>query len=223
MKNIKIYAALAATLALGASANAAVLVPTSVVNSPGSQAETGDAGSSLASLIDGSGLTGGVTDTGGATHSTTLADFWVTTDPGAGGGDYFVDKTAAPLSLDFTLAAASNVGRIIIWGYDPGFGADAIENTATAATISFSTDGTNFGSATNVTFSASGGPQTADFSTFTGATQVRVEFTDNGFDGVGLGGDRVGLGEVRFSTVPEPSSMALLGLGGIALLRRRRK
>jgi hypothetical protein len=33
--------------------------------------------------------------------------------------------------------------------------------------------------------------------------------------------DYVGLGEIRFTTVPEPSSTALLGLGGLALLLRR--
>jgi hypothetical protein len=32
----------------------------------------------------------------------------------------------------------------------------------------------------------------------------------------------VGLGEVRFYAVPEPASLALLGLGGLALFRRRR-
>ena len=41
-----------------------------------------------------------------------------------------------------------------------------------------------------------------------------------------FGGDRYGLGEVRFAdvtVVPEPSSAALLGLAGLALILRRRK
>jgi len=46
----------------------------------------------------------------------------------------------------------------------------------------------------------------------------KVEVTDN------QGGiDRVALGEVKFIAVPEPSSAALIGLGGIVLILRRRK
>ncbi|MBI9016768.1 MAG: PEP-CTERM sorting domain-containing protein [Phycisphaerae bacterium] len=40
-----------------------------------------------------------------------------------------------------------------------------------------------------------------------------------------VGGDRYGLGEVRFATetVPEPATMIMLGLGGMSLLRRRKR
>jgi hypothetical protein len=34
--------------------------------------------------------------------------------------------------------------------------------------------------------------------------------------------DRVGLGEIRFTNIPEPSSLALLGFGSLLFLRRRR-
>jgi hypothetical protein len=34
--------------------------------------------------------------------------------------------------------------------------------------------------------------------------------------------NRVGLGEIRFTNIPEPSSLGLLGLGSLLLLRRRR-
>jgi len=34
--------------------------------------------------------------------------------------------------------------------------------------------------------------------------------------------NRVGIGEIRFTNIPEPSSLALLGLGSLLLLRRRR-
>ena len=42
---------------------------------------------------------------------------------------------------------------------------------------------------------------------------------DQGNDTAGF----VGIRELGFNTVPEPSSTALLGLGGLALILRRRK
>ena len=53
------------------------------------------------------------------------------------------------------------------------------------------------------------------------ASHVRI-FIHNAY-GTGTGNDVVlGLNEVRFYDVPEPGSLALLGIGGIAMLRRRR-
>ena len=55
-----------------------------------------------------------------------------------------------------------------------------------------------------------------------------MTITDNYFtapgDGSGgtlAGGDRVGLGEVAFEIVPEPSSLSLLLIGILGLRRRR--
>ena len=50
-----------------------------------------------------------------------------------------------------------------------------------------------------------------------------VELTPlNNFFGISPpGGDRVGLGEVAFAMVPEPSALALMLIGGLVLLRRR--
>ena len=64
---------------------------------------------------------------------------------------------------------------------------------------------------------------------FVDASSVRSEtFVSNptGINYVGLGRDNcanVTFSNFNLSVVPEPSSAALLGLGGLALLRRRRK
>lgn len=60
---------------------------------------------------------------------------------------------------------------------------------------------------TFITISATGGD---------GITEFRYDWIQEGFDGANL----VGL---AFSTVPEPSSLALLGLGGLCMFKRRRR
>lgn len=47
-----------------------------------------------------------------------------------------------------------------------------------------------------------------------------VKFTD--INGPG-DGSLIGFSEIRFTALPEPSSTALLGLGGAALMLRRRR
>ena len=71
--------------------------------------------------------------------------------------------------------------------------------------------------------------QSSAFSQAVSARYVEMTALDNFFvapgDGSGgetPGGDRVGLGEVAFA-VPEPSSLSLLAIGLLAVLRRRRR
>lgn len=51
---------------------------------------------------------------------------------------------------------------------------------------------------------------------------MRLTVVNNHFGGTAADGDRLGLGEVKFVAVPEPSKAILVGLGGLAFLRRRR-
>ena len=55
-----------------------------------------------------------------------------------------------------------------------------------------------------------------------------IEFTANASTMYGLweklpSGNHSGIGAVQLESIPEPSSTALLGLGGLALILRRRK
>ncbi len=140
---------------------------------------------------------------------------WVTTDflP-----DYFGGGGGPIPVLTFDLGASYDLTDFVYWGYaSSGSG-----NEASAFTLTFSTDGVTYGGAVDFDQNGSavgtGNPATLSLgSTFT-AQYVKVEITDN------QGGiDRVALGEVKFIAVPEPSSAALLGLGGLALILRRRK
>ena len=47
-----------------------------------------------------------------------------------------------------------------------------------------------------------------------------LSFEGNGGDG--LSAQRIGIDNVTVSTIPEPATMALLGLGGLLSLKRRR-
>jgi hypothetical protein len=211
-------AALALTVGLGVAANAAIIVPITAT-STGTSTQNGDAGTALVNLVNGSGLSGTPIDdqgnAGGITHGTDLSQLWVT----ANNGSDFFEPAPGTVQIDFDLGGSYDLTDSYIWGY----GYFGTSNSASAITVSYSTDGTTFSNAEDITL-PSGTVTEAQSSTLNalaGATHVRFLLTDN------LGsGDRVGLGEVRFggtAAVPEPSSAALLGLGGIALILRRRK
>ena len=117
--------------------------------------------------------------------------------------------------------------EISTWGY-----ADTNTNGAKDITLRFATDaeGTGgFGTSItyNPTFEAgfNYGPRDSNpFSQAVTARYVEMTIPDNwqGFQGGTPGGDRVGLGEVAFEQIPEPSS-ALLGLLGLSFLMRRKR
>lgn len=52
----------------------------------------------------------------------------------------------------------------------------------------------------------------------TAPVEIRIYFSDTSVSGAGIHG----VSNIKIEGVPEPSSLALLGLGGICLLRRRR-
>ncbi|SHI81999.1 PEP-CTERM protein-sorting domain-containing protein [Rubritalea squalenifaciens DSM 18772] len=209
-----------ATLTLASLSHGAVLItPISVV----SDTDATDTYKATVGLIDNAGLSGSAdfANYTTITHSNTSNDSlgWVTADPAPGGGDYFADGPGNPV-LTFDLGGEYTLTDFVYWGYSNG----GTGNEAKDFTIEFSVGGGAYGNAVNfsqTTALGAGTPETVNFSAIN-ADSVRITITDNYF-GVGSGGDRVGLGEVKFVSVPEPSSTALLGLAGISLLARRRR
>jgi len=128
---------------------------------------------------------------------------WVTA---ANGANYF---TAGPNPvLTCTLPQQSLVSELVIWGY----GGNA--NEAKSFEVAFSTDGINFAYSdfvTQPTLLGAGAARLVFLGGLREATHVRLRITANHFFTGPAGGDRVGLGEIRFAG--QPSQVIVSNLG----------
>ena len=120
--------------------------------------------------------------------------------------------------ITFDLGDAYDLGSVLFWNYDEDGGT---QRGISSVTASFSSDGASFTGDTTLNFAISSGLPIAGEMVSMLADDVRyVRFTDFADHG---DGNLTGFLEVRFATVPEPSSTALLGLSGIALMLRRKR
>lgn len=185
-------------------------------------------------IINGNGLSGtpDINNWSTITHAAVSFDApgnaWTTIDPG-GPNSYFFESGGVPQVFEMTLtpdAANPFINSVIFWGYHFGV---TNGNTLSEINLEFSSDGGNsfFDSRNGVSI-----PLTAEqavrtmFAPVIGNTNfIRMTVTDNHFasNPEGGGGDRVGIAELRFTAVPEPSSaLVLCALGLMTTLRRRR-
>lgn len=212
-----------AALTVG-SANAAVLItPTGLTNTSG-VSEFFPA----INIINNTGLSGAadINNYNTITHGAAgTGSAWTTIDPAPAAGDYYAQGgTAAIFTL--TLDQLYAVTDFVFWGYH--FNAPN-GNEGREFTLNFSTDGgATFPTSTSVsnplsTFAVSGAATLSLGGTFN-ANALQLEITDNHFGGTSPGGDRIGLGEIKFigDAVPEPSTALLGSLAMLGLLRRRR-
>lgn len=208
-----------------ASLQAAVLVtPTGLTNTSGvSEFFT------AINIVNDTGLSGAA-DIGNYTTITHGAagggNAWTTADPNGGGSDYFDAGSPGTLPV-FTLSLGQSypLTDLVFWGYHFG---SANGNEGREFLLEFSTDGGgSFPTSTTVsnplsTYAVANAATLSLSGTFDADT-VRLSIPDNHFGGTAPGGDRVGLGEVKFvSSIPEPSTALLGSLAGLLLLRRRR-
>jgi hypothetical protein len=198
-------------------------------------------------LTNNSGLTPAVNDgddlttAAGATHAFggTFANSWVTN---ANAPDYFGVNPPAPTFV-WDLGSDVNVDNIVLWQYENNGG--NFENTGNHARtidLRFNTEADGSasfsGPATTVSMIALVGQELPNFAQIFGlgsptARYVEMKVLDNHFgdpDSLGVnpsvGGDRVGIGELRFdvSPVPEPGTLGMLCgaiLAGLGVFRRR--
>ncbi len=127
---------------------------------------------------------------------------WATNSPGGTGSDYFGSGGPNPV-LTFGLPALYQVTDLVVWGF---YYTSSNNNEAQEFTVEFSVDnGLTWNSPTRVRHA-----QTSALSEKISlggrfqANAVRLTITDNHYIFRGIGGDRVGLGEVKFIAEPPP-------------------
>jgi hypothetical protein len=153
---------------------------------------------------------------------------WVTAAPGGYPSDYIEVAGMPVLSLD--LGQDTELREVSIWGYSDTNANGASEVSLLFATDAEGPDGVGSSIAYNPTFfpAVDAIPrQSFLFSEAVDARYVQLTVVDTYYvapgDGTGgppglAGGDRAGLGEIAFANVPEPSTIALVGLALACLI-----
>lgn len=209
------FAAVAMTGAAQAAATAGIITPTGV---------TGDSNLSgsyhVNFTIDGSGLS----DSGNS--GDILNETHINGDAGGSLTWLSASGNRPTITIDFDLGGTFDVDSVHLWNWT--YNSATNTRGVTTMDISFSSNGTDFANTLQdvaftpyPTASTSATSETQTFAAVNGVTHIRLTDINNALD---PGDAYVGFSEIRFGeAVPEPSTSALLGLGGLALILRRRK
>lgn len=225
LRNVVLGAAVAATFGMVGATQAALIEVTPVaVADVSSEFDTPQG---AIHTIDGSGMSGaGPFAT--QTHSNGFPD--------GGGSEFFWhtsgSESPADVFITYDLGQEYDLDSALIWNFNAVFtGGSETGRGYNQYDILVAGDGatpTNLGDFTEIVTDgnlAQGGGTTTE-----PAQSVNLAGLANGVRYVRIGADSnfgtagpyTGLSEVRFLAIPEPASIALLGLGGLLMLRRRK-
>ena len=214
-QQMKTILPLAVIAGFAVTANAAVIQPFSVNNVNGGNLSNRD----IDKTIDGSGLLGAgdiLTQTVEIAGAAPNNFYWLSSS-GVADGD-----PAVELTFDLGVGASYDIDSVHLWNYSATNG---VLRWIKTVDVSFSSDNVTFGNTiddltfADVPTNTQVGVDTVAFSTVSNVRYIKFSNITNGGDASFLA-----FSEIRFgSVVPEPSTTALLGLGGLALILRRRK
>ncbi|MEM6507472.1 MAG: PEP-CTERM sorting domain-containing protein [Planctomycetota bacterium] len=174
--------------------------------------------------LDGVGYEVGVQNT----HSSGLEGVhWLST--GTGFGINGITPQPLPTFIVYDLEGNYDLDSFTVWNYNEAFSQSRGANAVTVS-VADSVGGTFTPLAGITNFAIAPGNDTTlygetfDLTSLAAADDVRlvrIDITSN----YGAGESVTGLSEIRFggTLIPEPSSLALLGLGGLFMCQRRRR
>ena len=196
-----LFAALLLTVVDSPGAEQFLITPTSITSS----SEVTDL-FSADNLINDSGLNPIPTLTSyqSAEHgSASPSRAWATAAPGGSGSDYFAGRRPDP-SLTFTLPDLYQVTHLVLWGF---YYTSPNNSEAKSFTLQFSSNGgRTWTGETDVTHRKTAQQsETIQLEQSFQANAIRLTITDNYYARRGVGGERVGLGEVKFIGQPPAS------------------
>ncbi|GAA5494779.1 hypothetical protein Rhal01_00943 [Rubritalea halochordaticola] len=174
--------------------------------------DDGHAGNTVNGAYDSGDLNNDIFFASGAPTSPTINTVVAWNPVSTGDGDLI------PSEITFDLGTQAEITSVTVFSYIyTSFALGAPDDF----TLSFSSDNVSYtpASSVNTNFTYTTGEQSVTENISQTARYVRLSF-----DGDTVGGDKYSLTEIQIegTAIPEPSSLALLGLGSLALLRRRR-
>jgi hypothetical protein len=208
-----------AVAALGSVAQAGIVTPTYVSSLSSPHTDTGTFPSGPNALATTGKLTPDV-ETGATLTQAEAARFtagtlggWATVSSGT--NNYYASYPAPILAWD--LGAVEDVNHVVLWQYDDNGNGNQLRGFSMA----YSTDGVHFTAFSSVG-SLAAGTEAAQVFNLGGVTARYIEIRlDSNYHSSypTNGGDRVGLGQIRFDAlaVPEPGSLTLMGLAVVGL------
>ena len=205
---------LAAAVILTGSAHAAVSIVGSAdftlssTTSPGTSHDNQPA--SFYELVD----PGSITPSGDGANLANLTDDSWATGHLSGTNSWSSNVVSTTITLSFP--SANLAGLAFNWAWndrDEGNYEVLINGTTSLGTFQVTGTQSSLESTEPNTYVVFDSPQI-------GVTSIQINMTDGT---LGAGGRKYGLDELEVWAIPEPSSTALLGLGGLALALRRRR
>ena len=207
MKNVMLAVTIVLVLAFAGAVQAVVITPIGVEAS----SSWPDASRAPGNTIDGAGMTWG-SPLEDSTHDSESNNFWHANEP------------MADVWIEFDLGSEVDLETMVVWNLHPtrAYPGERTRGIQQFDLVLEAAGRTELARFDDLVLQMAADDQFAlgevvDFADTAGVQYVRIE-VDSNFDG----SNYTGLSEVRFTGIPEPATMALIGIGSLIAIRRRK-